>query len=53
MSLTYGYDIEKADKMLEAPENASEILTRVIEPGATLVNYFTFCAVSGFSSLLC
>ncbi len=52
MSLAYGYDLKKGDKMLEAPEKASELLVPVLQPGALLVNYFPFCAVSS-SSLLC
>jgi hypothetical protein len=52
MSLTYGYDLKKGDKMLEAPEKTSELLTLVTQPGALLANHFPFCAVSGLS-LLC
>jgi cytochrome P450 len=42
MSLTYGYDIKKGDKMLEAPEKASEFMEPVLQPGALLVNYLPF-----------
>jgi hypothetical protein len=52
MSLTYGYDIKKGDKMLEAPEKASEFMEPVLQPGALLVNYLPFCAVFGFISIV-
>lgn len=45
MSLTYGYDLKKGDKMLEAPEMASEFMRPVLQPGALLANYLPFCAV--------
>ena len=48
MSLTYGYDLKKGDKMLEAPEKASKCMEPVLQPGALLVNYLPFCAVFGF-----
>jgi hypothetical protein len=48
MSLTYGYDLKKGDKMLEAPERASEFMERVLQPGASLANYLPLCAVFGF-----
>jgi hypothetical protein len=47
MSVTYGYDLKKNDKMLEAPEQASEYLKPVLQPGASLVNHLPFCAASG------
>jgi hypothetical protein len=50
MTLTYGYNLKKSDKMLEAPEKALEMLTPVLQPGALLVNHFPFRAVS---PLLC
>jgi hypothetical protein len=52
MSVAYGYDVKKGDKLLEAPEKASEILTPVIQPGAALVNYFPLCAVSAFIPII-
>jgi hypothetical protein len=52
MSLTYGYDLKKGDKMLEAPEKVSELIAPVLQPGASLVNHFPLCAVSGFTSVL-
>ncbi|KAI0273084.1 cytochrome P450 [Russula aff. rugulosa BPL654] len=42
MTLTYGYNLKKSDKMLEAPEKALEMLTPVLQPGALLVNHFPF-----------
>jgi hypothetical protein len=47
MSLTYGYDLKKKDKMLEAPEQAFKLMGPVFRPGA--LNYLPFCAV--FSSI--
>jgi hypothetical protein len=52
MSLTYGYDLKKGDKLLEAPEKTSEVIKQVIQPGALLVNYFPLCAVSGFTPVM-
>ena len=48
MSLTYGYDLKDGDKMLEAPIEASKIMTPFVLPGAALVNYLPFCALSNF-----
>jgi hypothetical protein len=48
MSLTYGYDLEDGDKILEAPAQMSKIHSPLLRPGAVLVNYFPFCAVSNF-----
>jgi hypothetical protein len=52
MSLTYGYDLKKDDKMLEAPEKASKFMEPVLQPGALLVNYLPFCAISGFIPIM-
>ena len=52
MSLTYGYDLKKGDKLLEAPEKASEIIIPVFQPGASLVNHFPLCAVSCFTPVM-
>ena len=45
MSLTYGYDLKEGDDMIAAPVQATEILSRLILPGAALVNNLPFCAV--------
>jgi hypothetical protein len=46
MSLTFGYDLKDGDKILEAPLQVSRLLGPLSQPGAALVNYFPFCAVS-------
>ena len=48
MSLTYGYDLKDGDKILEAPRQAIKVHAPLSQPGAALVNYFPFCAVSNF-----
>jgi hypothetical protein len=48
MSVTYGYDLEDGDKILEAPEWAVKILSSLALPGAALVNHLPFCTVSDF-----
>jgi hypothetical protein len=48
MSFTYGYDLKDGDKILEAPVQAGELLSPLILPGAALVNYLPFCAISRF-----
>ena len=48
MSLTYGYDLKDGDKILEAPVQATKIMSPLILPGAALVNHLPFCAVSDF-----
>jgi len=48
MSLTYGYDLKKGDKMLEAVEKASELMNPIFQPGALLVNHLPFRAGFGF-----
>ncbi|KAI9454936.1 cytochrome P450 [Russula earlei] len=42
MSLTYGYDLKDGDTMISAPVQAVEILSRLILPGAALVNHLPF-----------
>jgi cytochrome P450 len=42
MSLAYGYDVKDGDKILEAPVQASKIMTPLVVPGAVLVNYLPF-----------
>ena len=45
MSLTYGYDLkDNDDRMIAAPVQATEMLSRLILPGAVLVNHLPFCA---------
>ena len=48
MSLTYGYDLNDGDEFVAAPIQATEIMSRVILPGGTLVNHLPFCAVTHF-----
>jgi hypothetical protein len=44
MSLTYGYDLKgNDDPMIAAPVQATELLSRLILPGAVLVNHLPFC----------
>ena len=42
MSLVYGYDLKEDDKMVEAPVQLTNILTRFVLPGAALVIYLPF-----------
>ena len=42
MSLVYGYDLKENDKMVEAPVQLTNILSRLILPGAALVIYLPF-----------
>ena len=45
MSLAYGYDLKgNDDRMIAAPVQATELLSRLILPGAVLVNHLPFCA---------
>ena len=44
MSLTYGYDLNNGDDFMTAPIHAGEIVSRVVLPGAVLVNHIPFCA---------
>ncbi|KAH9987419.1 cytochrome P450 [Russula vinacea] len=43
MSLTYGYDLNDGDDFVAAPIQATEIMSRVVLPGGTLVNHLPFC----------
>jgi hypothetical protein len=45
MSLTYGYDLNDGDEFMAAPIQATEITSRVVLPGAVLVNHLPFCTV--------
>ena len=42
MSLVYGYELKENDKIVEAPVELSNILGRLVLPGAALVNYLPF-----------
>lgn len=45
MSLTYGYDLkDNNDQIIVAPVQATELVSRLIVPGALLVNHVPFCA---------
>jgi hypothetical protein len=48
MSVTYGYDLKDGDKILEAPVQTIELLSPLMLPGASLVNYLPFCAITRF-----
>ena len=49
MSLTYGYDLnDHGDEFMTAPIESSELVSRVILPGAVLVNQLPFCTVFYF-----
>jgi hypothetical protein len=48
MSLTYGYDLNDGDEFMAAPIQAAEMTTRVVLPGAVLVNHLPFCTVLYF-----
>jgi hypothetical protein len=45
MSLTYGYDLKEGDDMIAAPIQITEILSRLMLPGAAMVNNLPFCEV--------
>jgi hypothetical protein len=45
MSVAYGYDLKGGDKILEAPVQASKLMSRLVLPGRALVNYLPFRAV--------
>jgi hypothetical protein len=48
MSITFGYDLEKGDRMVEAPDQIIKLMRPFNVPGPALVNYFPFCAFSNF-----
>ena len=52
MLLTYGYDLRDGDKMLEAPAEASKILSPLVVPGGALVNHLPFRKLSDFPAML-
>ena len=45
MSLTYGYDLNDGDELMAAPIQATEMMSRIVLPGAVLVNHLPFCTV--------
>ena len=49
MSITFGYDLKKRDRMVEAPDQIIKLMTPFGVPGAALVNYLPFCALSDFT----
>ena len=48
MSLTYGYDLNDGDDFMEAPIQAVELVSRLVLPGAVLVNHLPFCTILYF-----
>jgi hypothetical protein len=48
MLLTYGYDLKDGDDFMTAPIQTTELMSRVMLPGAALVNHLPFCAVPNF-----
>ncbi|KAH9952749.1 cytochrome P450 [Russula dissimulans] len=42
MSLAYGYDLKKGDKMIAAAVKATEVMSPLILPGAVLINHLPF-----------
>ncbi len=46
MSLTFGYDLKKGDRIAEAPVQLFMVLRPYAVPGKALVNYFPFCTLS-------
>jgi hypothetical protein len=52
MSLTYGYDLKDGDELMAAPIQSTEIVSRIILPGAVLVNQLPFCTVIYFITVM-
>ena len=48
MSLTYGFDLNDGEDFMAASIQATEIMSRVVLPGETLVNHYPFCAIPYF-----
>lgn len=48
MSIAFGYDLKKGDRMVEAPNQVIEFMKPFPVPGPALVNYLPFRAPSGF-----
>jgi hypothetical protein len=48
MSIAFGYDLKKGDRMVEVPDQIRNLMKPFTIPGAALVNYLPFCALSKF-----
>jgi hypothetical protein len=48
MSIAFGYDLKKGDRMVEAPDQIIKLMRPFNVPGPALVNYLPFCALSNF-----
>jgi len=48
MSVAYGYDLKGSDKILDAPAQASKLMSQLLPPGRTLVNHLPFRAVLNY-----
>ena len=48
MSITFGYDLKRGDRIVEAPNQIIKLITPFDVPGVALVNYLPFCALSNF-----
>ena len=48
MSITFGYDLKKGDRMVESLDQIVKYLRPFNVPGAALVNHLPFCALSSF-----
>ena len=48
MSLAYGYDLKDGDDFMKAPIQTTEMISRLVLPGAELVNHLPFCAIRYF-----
>ena len=46
MSLVYGYNLQEDDDMMTAPSQASKMMSRLLLPGAALVNNLPIRAVA-------
>ena len=49
MSITFGYELQKSDRMVEAPDQITKLMRPFTIPGPALVNYLPFCALSDSS----
>ena len=52
MSLAYGYDLKDGDDFMKAPIQTTEIISRLVLPGAVLVNHLPFCTIPYFTTLM-
>jgi hypothetical protein len=48
MSIAFGYDLKKGDRMVELPDQIRKLMKPFAIPGVALVNYLPFCALSNF-----